>query len=139
VKAPSDRVRALAKRLRRQPVSTERTLWRLLRDRRLGDLKFRRQVPIGGFVVDFACMRHRLIVEADGYFHQLKVDRDLARDAWLTAQGFRVLRFDNGLIASKPHLVLAAIMKASRPVAERDVDPSSDLLRRPPSPARGEG
>jgi very-short-patch-repair endonuclease len=125
--------------MRREPVSTERTLWRLLRDRRLGDLKFRRQVPLGRYVVDFVCMRYRLIVEADGYWHELKVERDAERDTWLVGQGFRVLRFDNGLIASKSHLVLSAIIEASRPVAERPRDPSSDLLRRPPSPARGEG
>ncbi len=103
---------ALAKRMRRAPTQIEAKLWGLLRDRRLEELKFRRQVPIGRFVVDFLCLRHRLIVEADGeYFHDPV--RDAERDAWLTAEGFRVLRFTEGQIVSKPEVVLAAIAEAA--------------------------
>jgi very-short-patch-repair endonuclease len=65
---------------------TERLLWRRLRGRGLADLKFRRQVAIGRYVVDFVCLRHRLIVEADGPFHDPV--QDAARDAWLALQGF---------------------------------------------------
>jgi len=132
------RLRAHAKTMRHELVVTERFLWRLLRDRRLEGLKFRRQVPIGGYVADFLCLRHRLIVEADGPFHE-NSDHDLERDAWLGAQGFRVLRFPNHQIASHPQVVLAAIVDATRSLAERPVTPSSDPLRGPPSPARGEG
>ena len=116
------RLRAFAKSMRREPVAMERTLWRLLRDRRLETLKFRRQVPIGRYVVDFLCLRHRLIVEADGPFHENSA-HDLERDAWLRKQGFRVLRFPNSLIASRPHAVLAAIVEATKLLAERPVDP----------------
>jgi very-short-patch-repair endonuclease len=90
--------------------STERDLWRLLRDRRLDGLKFRRQVPIGPYVADFVCLRHRLIVEADGPFHD--PDRDATRDAWLARQGFRVLRFSNHEIDSGEHRVFARILAA---------------------------
>ena len=64
----ADRERLIrhAKAMRRDPVANERALWKLLRDRRLGGLKFRRQVPIGRYIADFLCLRHRLIVEADG-------------------------------------------------------------------------
>jgi very-short-patch-repair endonuclease len=82
-----------ARALRRTAPSTELLPWKLLRDRRLSGFKFRRQVPIGPYVVDFVCLRHRLIVEADGPFHD--EERDAARDAWLIANGFRVLRLKN--------------------------------------------
>ena len=62
--------------MRRAPALYERHLWRLLRDRRLNGLKFRRQVVIDRFIVDFVCLRHRLIVEADGPFHVEEADAD---------------------------------------------------------------
>ena len=102
-----ERLSALAKSMRREPSATERALWNILRDRRLGGLKFRRQVPIGRYVADFVCLRHRLIVEADGPFHD--PERDAARDAWLKSQGFRVLRFANAEFERGPELVLSAI------------------------------
>jgi len=82
-----------AKALRRNPSGTERKLWGMLRGKRLGGLHFRRQVPIGPYIVDFLCLRHRLIVEADGPLHD--AERDAIRDRWLTGQGFRVMRFQN--------------------------------------------
>ncbi|MES2032983.1 MAG: DUF559 domain-containing protein [Pseudomonadota bacterium] len=100
--------RALAKRMRREPTLNERTLWRLLRDRRLEGMKFRRQVPLGRYVVDFLCLRHRLIVEADGPTHEDSA-RDQERDAWLASQGFRVMRFRNAEIEGFPERVLNAI------------------------------
>jgi very-short-patch-repair endonuclease len=96
-------------------------LWRLLRDRRLDGLKFRRQRPIGRYVADFVCLRHRLIVEADGPHHDAA--RDAVRDAWLSGQGFRVLRFSNGEVANSDR-VLGLILEATAV---------------PPSPLAGEG
>jgi very-short-patch-repair endonuclease len=120
-----DRTAALAKRLRQAPAFTERALWKLLRDRRLEHLKFRRQVPIGPYVVDFLCLRHRLIVEADGPFHEDNAAHDAERDAWLASQGFRVLRFANDMIIGQTAGVLAAIVEATAPKSERTIDPSS--------------
>jgi very-short-patch-repair endonuclease len=102
--------RSHAKQMRREPTFNERGLWRLLRDRRLAGLKFRRQVPIGPYVADFVCFRHRLIVEADGPFHDAEVDA--RRDIWLRQQGFRVLRFSNREIALFPDTVLDRIKSA---------------------------
>ena len=99
-----------ARRMRREPSATERRLWKILRDRKLGGLKFRRQVPLGRYIVDFVCLRHRLIVEADGPFHE--ADYDAERDAWLRRQGFRVLRFRNEEIERGPELVFSAILEA---------------------------
>ncbi len=108
-----DRLRAFAKVMRRTPMGSERALWRLLRDRRLEGLKFRRQVPLGRYIVDFLCLRHRLIIEADGPFHEDNLEHDLERDAWLQGQGFRVLRLPNLQIDSRPNDVVAAIRAAA--------------------------
>jgi very-short-patch-repair endonuclease len=128
----SSRSRALARQFRKRPQGVEAQLWVVLRGRRLNDIKFRRQVPLGRYVVDFVCFRHRLIVEA-GPWHD--PDHDRMRDAWLQAQGFRVLRFPNALVHIRPHEVIATIVDAARPKAERRVNPSSGPLRGPPSPA----
>jgi len=86
--------RARARAMRRAPTEAELRLWRLLRDRRLSGLKFRRQVPIGPYIVDFLCARARLIIEADGSQHEESA-RDERRDAYLARQGWVVLRFWN--------------------------------------------
>jgi very-short-patch-repair endonuclease len=99
-----------AQRLRRNPSATERLLWSRLRQRRLEGLKFRRQMPMGPYVLDFVCLRHRLIVEADGPFHD--PIRDAERDAWLTAKGFRVLRFSNQEVQGSPDFVAGRILAA---------------------------
>ena len=99
-----------ARNLRRNPSATERLLWSRLRQRRLEGLKFRRQMPLGPYVLDFVCLRHRLVIEADGPFHD--PERDAIRDAWLHAKGFRVLRFSNREIAGEPHLVAERVMEA---------------------------
>jgi very-short-patch-repair endonuclease len=101
---------ARARWLRRAPTVTERVLWARLRQRRLGGLKFRRQTPMDPYVLDFLCPRHRLVVEADGPFHDPQ--RDAVRDGWLKAKGFRVLRFSNAEIHSSPDLVAGRILEA---------------------------
>ncbi len=106
-----EKLRSFARAMRREPAFNETFLWRLLRDRRLGGLKFRRQFPVGRYIADFICLRHRLIVEADGPSHEEGAG-DLERDAWLRGQGFRVLRFKNSLIQERPGEVLTAILKA---------------------------
>ena len=99
-----------ARRLRRNPSSTERAFWDRLRQRRLAGLKFRRQTPLGPYVLDFVCLRHRLVIEADGPFHDPV--HDATRDAWLMAKGFRVLRFSNQEIHGSPDLVAGRILAA---------------------------
>ncbi|MDO8379955.1 endonuclease domain-containing protein [Phenylobacterium sp.] len=102
---------ALAKSLRKRAPVAEVRLWVLLRDRALEGLKFRRQVPVGPYIVDFLSFRHRLVVEADGPFHD--AERDAIRDAWLAGQGFRVLRFPNAQIEVWPQRVLDDIRSAA--------------------------
>jgi very-short-patch-repair endonuclease len=124
--------RAFAKTLRAQATEAETVLWRLLRSRRLAHLKFRRQVPLGPWIVDFVSFERRLIVEVDGSQH-VDSDRDRQRDNNLSERGFRILRFWNNDVLSMPHVIADAIFTAARP------DPSPGELRSPPSPTRGEG
>ena len=100
-----------ARRLRRNMTPTERTLWRELRNRRLCGAKFRRQKPMGHYIVDFICDEAKLIVEIDGGQHgveALKAD-DLVRTRWLEARGFRVMRFWNPDVLENIDGVLSAI------------------------------
>ncbi len=79
--------------LRHNSTDAERRLWNILRSRQVNGLKFRRQVEIDGYVVDFLCSEKRLIIEVDGGQHTAK--RDARRTAHLESQGFRVIRFWN--------------------------------------------
>jgi very-short-patch-repair endonuclease len=100
-----------ATELRRNTTDAERRLWAALRDRRLAGYKFRRQHPIGPFIVDFACTRHGLIVEADGGQHQ-EDPCDARRTAWLESRGWRVLRFWNNDILANTEGVVSTILEA---------------------------
>jgi very-short-patch-repair endonuclease len=100
-----------ANALRQTMTDAERRLWAVLRNRRLQRYKFRRQHPIGGFVVDFACTRHRLVIEADGGQHNDNA-ADARRTAWLESQGWRVVRFWNNDILANTEGVLTAILQA---------------------------
>jgi very-short-patch-repair endonuclease len=92
------RQRKHARAMRRVMTDAELKLWNELRAHRLMGLGFRRQVPIGPFIADFACAAHRLIVEVDGSQHAEAeaVERDEARTEYLQSRGWRILRFWNG-------------------------------------------
>jgi very-short-patch-repair endonuclease len=83
-----------ARTMRAKPTDAEHRLWQHLRAGRLSAFKFRRQQPLGNFIVDFVCLEARLIVELDGGQHNGSVS-DVKRDEWLASQGFVVLRFWN--------------------------------------------
>ena len=85
-------LRDIAKKLRKQSTDTERQLWRYLRNRQMEGFKFRRQQPIGSYVVDFVDLERKVIVELDGGQHTLNPE-DKIRDEWLRVEGYRVLRF----------------------------------------------
>jgi very-short-patch-repair endonuclease len=101
---PDEGNRHHAKAMRKSSTEAERALWYMLRSRRFSGYKFRRQVPIGRYVVDFICFEKRLIVEADGSQHA-ESEHDRRRDEWLAAQGFRVLRFWNFNIMTDREMV----------------------------------
>jgi len=89
--------REAARRLRRQQTTSEAALWMLLRDRQIDGLKFRRQQIIEGFIVDFFCAEHRIVVELDGGYHDEaeQVAADARRAAVLTSTGLRIVRLRN--------------------------------------------
>jgi very-short-patch-repair endonuclease len=103
--------RSFAKAMRTNATDAERALWRIVRGHKLGGLKFKRQVPIDGYIVDFVCFEARLILEADGGQHA-ESKRDASRDAHFQAEGFRTLRFWNNEILSNPDGVRVAILEA---------------------------
>ena len=105
------RLRLFAKAMRHQPTQAEAQLWRLLRGRRLAGYKFRRQLPVGNYIVDFVCLTARLIIEADGSQHAKSVYHS-TRDAQLRAAGFRILRLWNNDILARPDAVLETIWAA---------------------------
>ena len=87
--------RSRARQLRKNPTDAERLLWQKLRLCQVDGCKFRRQQPLGPYIVDFVCLQKRLIVELDGGQHAQQKDYDKGRDGWLVGQGFLVLRFWN--------------------------------------------
>lgn len=89
----------------------ERRLWSALCDRRIAGHKFRRQHPVGPYILDFACVELRLAIEADGGQHADSV-RDARRTAWLAGEGWRVLRFWNNDILGNIEGVAARIQEA---------------------------
>jgi very-short-patch-repair endonuclease len=93
MRQPPELTRQRARRLRREETDAERKLWTRLRSRKLRGAKFRRQVPIGSFIADFAVIERKLVVELDGGQHLEQAARDTARTAYLAQRGFRVIRF----------------------------------------------
>jgi very-short-patch-repair endonuclease len=120
----------------------ERRLWSALRDRRLSPYKFRRQHPLGPYILDFACVQHRLAIEADGGQHA-ESNADLRRTAWLERQDWRVLRFWNNDILSNVEGVAETIMLElkNRPrffIRSANPHPPIAVQWAPPSPAKRE-
>jgi very-short-patch-repair endonuclease len=103
-----------ARQLRRSMTDAERRLWFAMRDRRLAGYKFRRQHPIEGYVVDFACTKYQLIVEADGGQHA-ESRNDEWRTQKLEALGWRVLRFWNNDILTNTEGVILTILRELEP------------------------
>jgi very-short-patch-repair endonuclease len=107
---------SLARELRERQTEAERVLWGRLRNRQLEGVKFRRQQPIGDYVVDFASFDKRLIVEIDGGQHNEHgiLGRDERRAGWLNREGYRILRFWNNEVLNNVDGVLEVIREALR-------------------------
>jgi very-short-patch-repair endonuclease len=99
-----------ARALRGALTDAEQKLWYHLRDRRFGGHKFRRQVPIGPYIADFACMAERLIVEIDGGQHAERIGEDARRTRYLEMEGYRVVRFWNNEVLGNIDGVLQRLM-----------------------------
>jgi very-short-patch-repair endonuclease len=84
-----------ARKLRRNATEAEKLLWERLRGRRIEGVKFRRQQPIGPYVVDFVSFEKKLIIELDGGQHKIQKNEDEKREKWFEQRGFRIFRFWN--------------------------------------------
>lgn len=101
-----------ARGLRRRQTESERVLWQRLRDRQLHQAKFRRQHPIGPYIVDFCCPAHRLVIELDGGHHAAQIEADERRTTFLMQRGYQVLRFWDHDVLGNREAVLQAIEQA---------------------------
>ena len=101
-----------ARDLRKNMTFPERKLWYAIRNRNLAGIKFRRQVPVLGFIADFYCAEHSLILELDGDSHIGQYEYDKDRQDQLEQAGYRVLRFGNDDVLRDLHAVLGAILIA---------------------------
>jgi very-short-patch-repair endonuclease len=90
----------------------ERVLWGRLRKRQLKGCSFRRQYPLGRYIVDFICLQQRLVIEVDGGQHNDQRAYDAMRTTWLEAQGYRVLRFWNNEVLNHTQAVIETIAAA---------------------------
>jgi very-short-patch-repair endonuclease len=111
----SERQRSRAKQLRQTMTRAETLLWRHLKANRMDGIGFRRQTPIGNYIADFVCFAAKLVIELDGESHDFeeRQQADRRRDAFLAAEGFRVLRFTNDQVMSNLEGVVAAIREAT--------------------------
>ena len=105
---------ANARRLRQNQTLAEKTLWKLVRNRRAGGFKFLRQVPIDRYFADFVCEAGKLIVELDGAVHEGREDYDENRTRTLELFGYVVLRFHNERVLADPGGPLDDILAALR-------------------------
>jgi very-short-patch-repair endonuclease len=121
----------LARELRRKQTDAERMLWAKLRNMQLEGIKFRRQQPVGIYVVDFISFEEKLIIEIDGGQHnqEKKIEEDEQRTRWLESEGFNVIRFWNNDVLLNVGGVLETIME----VLESNSHPHLA------SPIKGEG
>jgi very-short-patch-repair endonuclease len=124
--------RAAAKKLRANTTPHERILWRALKEMPIEGTHFRRQAPIGHYVVDFFCPATRLIIELDGGHHNedATADRDSERQAWLEREGYRVVRFWNSDIAGDLNAVLERIYVEVHGTLDAEALPLKHLRRR---------
>ncbi len=100
-----------ARYMRQNPTPAEKILWKRLRGKQVGGFHFRRQHPIGRFIVDFYCSAARLVIEIDGSIHDTTEQKeyDAAREAHLEEIGLRVLRFSNAEVMNATDAVVEAI------------------------------
>ena len=105
-----ERVHQRARILRKNMTDAERAIWQSVRNRQLGGFKFRRQKPIGPFIVDFVCVEKKIIIEVDGGQHALNTEHDDKRSEFLRNKGYKILRFWNSDVLNEKNAVLEEIL-----------------------------
>ena len=122
-----------ARALRKRMTDAERLLWRHLRNREMGGWKFRRQYPVGPFVVDFICVEKNLVIEVDGGPPAKNEEEDNQRSSYLNRMGYRVFRFWNNQVLQETEAVLEAIFAILADGKKNSPSPQPS----PPSGERG--
>jgi very-short-patch-repair endonuclease len=105
-----EKLRPIAREMRRKPTEAEKLLWKHLRSFQLNRLKFRRQHNIERFIVDFYCAKAKLVIEVDGPIHQYQAEEDLIRQQFLESKKKRVIRFTNEAVLNNVEEVIKQIM-----------------------------
>lgn len=118
-----------ARELRNQATPAERTLWRALNRSQIRGHKFSRQMPVGPYFADFLCREQMLVIEVDGYSHDMRTEQDLQRDRFMADHGYRVMRISNRDVMTNLDGVVRLIAQA---LDETDPPPT------PPASGRGE-
>jgi very-short-patch-repair endonuclease len=104
-----DKIKPLARQMRRESTPAEDALWQQLRRKNMGSYKFRRQHPIDRFIVDFFCREAHLVVEVDGAIHEYTAEEDALRTEFLESRGLQVIRFTNDEVLQNMDGVLQSI------------------------------
>ncbi len=107
-----EKAKQRARDLRKNMTDAERMLWQKLRNRQLKGYKFRRQKPVGPYIVDFICPEKMLIVEIDGGQHAVQKEEDAKRTAYLMKENYRVIRFWNNAVLTECRAVMSRILDA---------------------------
>ncbi len=123
-KANAAKQKGQRKALRNNLTLAEATLWRALKGRGAGGLKFRRQQGIGSYMLDFYCPEHQLCVELDGSSHDYRYEYDEARTRYLAEQGIRAVRFPNEQVFTCLNGVVEEIVRAAQEVTAPTPYPS---------------
>jgi len=131
-KLPED-IRIWAREMRGRMTDAENLLWKLLRNRRIAGAKFRRQHPMGRYILDFYCDEKKVCIELDGGQHAEAIIYDKKRDMWLNASVIRVLRFWNNQVLTETEEILEEIYRILVEGTQ------ADTLTPNPSPASGRG
>lgn len=113
IRETSPAIQQAARELRKNPTLSETRLWRAISNKKLDGLRFRRQHPVGNFILDFYCPSHKLVIEVDGDYHQQRQQYDNARTEQLEQYGYKVLRFTNQAVMNDLEAVLDEIRKAA--------------------------
>lgn len=113
IRRTTPEIEQAARKLRQNLTPAETILWEALRNKKLEGLKFRRQHPVGNFILDFYCPACKLVVEVDGEIHNNQTDYDVARTAKLSEYGYKVLRFKNKEVIYNLPKVLAEIYRVA--------------------------
>lgn len=120
IRGSTPEIEQAAKQLRKRSTPAEEMLWQALRNRQLNGLRFRRQHPVGRFILDFYCPSTKLVIELDGAGHTEQQEYDIARTQELEPHGYRVIRFDNQRVINDLDAVLDEIYQASISGLSRD-------------------